>query len=307
MSEYILLTGGTGFVGSHLLEKLLNLNKKVILLKRSFSNTWRINEFIENENLILKDIDKENLDNIFKEHNIRGVFHLASFIERNPKLEDIGKMIETNISFPTRLLENSIKNNVKFFINTGTCMEYNLNNSPLSETSEIKPFNLYAATKISFENILKYYCENFDLKCSTLKLFTPYGPKDNESKITPYLIINSIKNNEILIKSPSKKLDFVYINDVVEAYICLMNKITTFSSYESFNIGTSIGTTIKELFKMIETYCGNNVNVHYENIENDKVWCSNKKIKNELKWNPETKLNEGIKITIDYYTQLYGN
>ena len=61
MSRYILLTGGTGFIGSHLLEELLNLDKKVIALKRSFSDTWRINEFIGNENLILKDIDKENL------------------------------------------------------------------------------------------------------------------------------------------------------------------------------------------------------------------------------------------------------
>ena len=304
MSKYILLTGGTGFVGSHLLEELLNLNKKVILLKRSFSNTWRINEFIKNKNLILKNIDEEKLDKIFKEYDIQGVFHLASFIERNPKLEDIGKMIETNISFPTQLLENSIKNDVKFFINTGTCMEYDLNNSPLSETSEIKPFNLYAASKISFENILKYYCENSDLKCSTVKLFTPYGPKDNESKITPYLIINSIRNNKILIKSPSKKLDFIYVKDVVEAYIHLMNKITTFNNYESFNIGTGIGTSIKDLLKIIEFYTGENKKVSYENVEDDQVWCSNEKIKGKINWNPTTKLEDGIKITIDYYNQL---
>ena len=70
MAKYMLLTGGTGFIGSHLLEELLNLNKKVILVKRSYSNAWRINEFKENENLILKDIDKENLNNIFNKYEI---------------------------------------------------------------------------------------------------------------------------------------------------------------------------------------------------------------------------------------------
>lgn len=303
MSKYILLTGGTGFVGSHLLEELLNSNKKVILLKRSFSNTWRINEFVENDNLVLKDIDKIDLNDIFNQYTVNGIFHLATFAQRSHESDAVKQMINSNIKFPTELLENSINSNVKFFINTGSFSEYELKNSPISETSKIKPFNLYASTKIAFEDILKFYCENYDLNCQTLKLFTPYGPKDDEIKITPYLIINSLKRKNILIKSPTKKLDFIYVKDVVDCYINLMKNIPNIPEYNSFNVGTGIGTTLTDILIMIESFLGKNENVKYDNLEDDQVWCSNNKINEYLNWNPKIKLKEGLKLTIEYYAQ----
>lgn len=305
MSKYILLTGGTGFVGSHLLEELLKLNKKVVLLKRSFSNTWRIDEFMDNENLILRDIDKENLEDIFNQYDIEGIFHLATFAQRLHESESVLEMINTNISFPTELLENSVNHNVRFFINTGSFSEYKLTNSPISETSQIESFNLYASTKTAFETILKFYANKYDLKCATLKLFTPYGPRDDEIKITPYLIINSIKKNDILIKSPNKKLDFIYVKDIVDSYIVAMNNISKLDSYESFNIGTGVGTTIKDVLGIIESNLGKNDNVIFGNLEDDQVWCSNEKIKSILNWRPKTKLEDGIKSTIKYYSNIY--
>lgn len=304
MSEYILLTGGTGFVGSHLLEKLLNLNKKAILLKRSFSDTWRINKFMGNENLIVKNIDEESVDEIFNQYAIAGIFHLASISQRELNSNIISKMIDSNIKFPTQLLENSITNNVKFFINTGSAYEYELNNPPISEKTKIKPFNLYASTKTAFEDILKFYSTKYDLNCSTLKLFTPYGPKDNENKITPYLIISSIKKEKIHIKSPNKTLDLTYIDDVTDSYITVMNNISKFNEYDSFNIGTGVGTRIKDLLEIIESNLGKNNNVTYGNLEDDQVWCSNKKINKKLGWNPKIKIEDGIKRTIDYYNKI---
>lgn len=304
MSEYILLTGGTGFIGSHLLEKLLNLNKKIILLKRSFSDPWRINKFMENENLIVKNIDEESVDEIFNQYSITGIFHLASISQRELNSNIISKMIDSNIKFPTQLLENSINNNVKFFINTGSVYEYKLNNPPISEKTKIKPFNLYASTKTAFEDILKFYSANYDLNCSTLKLFTPYGPKDNENKITPYLIISSMKKEKIHIKSPNKTLDLIYIDDVINSYIAVMNNISKFNEYDSFNIGTGVGTKIKDLLEIIESNLGKNKNVTYGNLEDDQIWCSNKKINKKLRWNPKIKIEDGIKCTIDYYNKI---
>lgn len=306
MSRYILLTGGTGFIGSNLLEELLNLNKKVILLKRSFSNTWRINEFIGNENLVLKDIDKENLKDIFGQYDIEGIFHLSSLIQRNHELDAINNIIDSNINFPTQLLENSVENDVEFFINTGTCLEYKSMNRPLKESDEIKPFNLYAASKVAFEDILKFYYDNYDLNCSTLKLFTPYGPKDNETKIMPYLITNSIKKNDIIIKSPEKRLDFIFIDDVVDSYISVMNNFSKLDEYESFNIGTGIGTSIKDVLEIIESYLGTNKNVTCGNLENDQICCCNDKIREKLNWMPKTDLKNGIEQTIGHYTHIYG-
>ena len=303
MKKYILLTGGTGFIGSHLLEKLLNENKKVILLKRTFSNTWRITNLLNNSNLIIKNINKEPINEIFNQYSIEGIIHLSAFSQRKHESDSVSEMIQANIEFPTNLLENSINNNSKYFINTGSFFEYELTNSPISETHKIKPFNLYGSTKIAFENILKYYSSNYDLKCSTLKLFTPYGPKDNINKIIPYLIINSLNNEKIHVKSPTKKLDFIYITDIINAYINLMDTILKFNKYESFNVGTSIGTSIEDVLSIIESYIGKPDNIVYSNVEDDQVWCSNEKIKEILKWSPKIDLKTGIEDTINYYYQ----
>lgn len=306
MSKYILITGGTGFVGSHILEELLTQNKKIILLKRSFSDTWRINEFLNNKNLIIKNIDKENLNNVFNQYNIEGIFHLATFTQREHTSNAISEMIKSNIEFPTQLLENSIKNNVKYFINTGSFFEYKLSESPISEKSAIESFNLYASTKIAFENILKFYSNNYALNCATLKLFTPYGPKDNEIKILPYLIINSIKKEKIFIKSPNKKLDFIFVKDIVDSYISTMNNFSKLQYYDSFNVGTGVGTSIIDILRIIESNLGKNKCVNYGNLEDEQVWCSNEKIKDKLNWKPKTNLEDGIKQTIQYYNRIYG-
>lgn len=298
-----MLTGGTGFIGSHLLEELLKQNKKVILLKRSFSNTWRIDKLLENENLILKNIDEEELGDIFSQYDIEGIFHLATYYIRSHRSDEISEMINTNINFPTQLLENAVNNDVKFFINTGTFSEYDLDSSPISEDSEFKAFNLYSSTKTAFEDILKYYHGKNGLTCATIKLFTPYGPKDDENKITPYLIIKSIKKEDILVKSPNKKLDFIYVADIVDSYISIMNNISKLEDYESFTLGTGIGTTLTDLLKIIETYLGKNDNVSYGDLEDNQVWCSNKKIKDKIGWSPKVTLEEGVKLTIDYYSQ----
>ena len=304
MSKHILLTGGTGFIGSNLVEELLNQNQKIIILKRSFSNTWRINEFFENDNLILKDIDKISLENIFSQYNIEGILHLAAFSQRTHKSHSVSEMIDSNIKFPTNLLEYSINSNCKYFINTGSFFEYEFSKTPIHENSKFKAFNLYGSTKIAFENILKYYSNNYDMKCCSLKLFTPYGPKDDVNKILPYLITNSIRKNNITIKSPNKKLDFIHVKDIANAYITVMNNIHKFNTYESYNIGTNISTSIKKVFIIIEKYLGKNDNVTFGNQEEDHIQCCNNKIKEELNWNYKINLEEGIKLTIDYYKKL---
>ena len=137
-----------------------------------------------------------------------------------------------------------------------------------------------------------------------MKLFTPYGPKDDEIKITPYLIISSIKKDNILIKSPEKKLDFIYVSDGVDSYIAAMNNISRLNEYNTFNVGTGMGTTIKDLLKIIEGYLGENENVEYGSLEDDQVWSSNEKLKSKLDWSPKTDLKKGIGHTIDYYKKM---
>ena len=305
--KYILLTGGTGFIGSQLAEKLLEQKENIILLKRSYSDTWRIDDYIDSfPNIELIDIDKNNIESIFGNYDIEGILHLATYYTKFHKSNDIADMIESNITFPTDLLENAVKNNCKYFINTGSFGEYSMEKIPIDENVKISPFNLYSSTKVAFEDILKYYNTEYSIKASTLKLFTPYGPKDDENKIIPYLIVNSIKGNKITIQSTSKKLDVVHVNDIIEAYIQTKNNIKKFNNYENFNIANGTSHSIKEIYSIVEEKLGK---AEVEFLESDlsEVKANIDKSKNMINWIPKVSLEEGLQLTIEYYKNKYGN
>lgn len=242
---------------------------------------------------------------MFNQYSIKGILHLATYYIKNHQSEDIYNMMNSNITFPTNLLENAIDNNVKYFINTGSFAEYSLNNIPITEKSKISPNNLYASTKVSFEEILKFYNNNYGIKASTLKLFTPYGPKDDENKIVPYIITNAIKNNKITIRSTSKKLDFVFVQDIINAFIKCMNSIKKFDSYESFNIASGSSYSNKEVYDIIESILGVQ-NVEFLESDTRPVETDISKINNFLNWEPEYNIEDGLKRTIDYYNLKYG-
>lgn len=304
MKKYILLTGGTGFIGSHLSEKLLEKNYRLIILKRSFSPIWRINHFMDDENLILCDTNKINLVDVFNNYCIEGVFHLAAAYIKNPSHEDILTTVKSNIEFPTELLNLASNNNVKYFINTGTFFEYSLDKLPLTESSNIDSLNFYSTSKIAFEDILKYYSKEYDIKSSTLKLYTPYGPRDDETKIIPYLILNTLNKQEVNINNPNNRLDIVHVYDIVEAYLKLKEHILSFKEYESFNVAKDINYSIEEIYNTIKF----NLNLETENIINENeipIFSNPTKIKNMLNWEPKISITEGINNTINFYKKKY--
>ncbi len=306
MKKTLLLTGGTGFIGSHLAERLIEENYELIILKRSFSPTWRIDSLIEenNDNLVLFDTDKSNLENVFNNFSIEGIFHLATAYIKNPTHEEILTTVQSNIAFPTELLDLSVKNDVKYFINTGTFFEYSLENLPLTEYSKISPYDFYSTSKVSFEEILKYYYKEYDFHASTLKLYTPYGPRDDETKIIPYLIINTLKQQKIKINNPQHRLDIVHVYDIVDAYIKLKDNILKFKDYETFNVAKDINYSLEEIYNTIKF----NLNMGEKHEINEKeiaMFSNPKKIKNSLNWEPKIDIGEGIKNTINYYKNKY--
>lgn len=304
MDNFLLLTGGTGFIGSQVLKNLLEKKEKVLVLKRPTSNTWRINSLIEKYSDNLKFINSKDIDDAFLNYNIEGIFHLATYYTKFHKTNDINDMISSNVTFPTTLLENSINHEVEFFLNTGSFIEYSLNQVPITENSKIYPSNLYATTKVAFENILKFYCNEYDLKGCTLKLTNSYGPMDDESKIIPYLISNTVQKKKIIIQSSSREMDFVFVDDIAKAFIKAKENINKINNYECFNIASGESNTIRSIYEKVKDLIGE-TDVEFHESGMDKVKADNSKAKNVLGWNPLTNLDEGLKITTKYYCKKY--
>ncbi|MBI5680827.1 MAG: NAD(P)-dependent oxidoreductase [Methanobacterium sp.] len=306
MNKTVLVTGGTGFIGSHVIERLLEDKFDVILLKRSYSDVWRVKnilEYIQSYN-----IDEIKLEDIFKKEDIDSIFHIAAYYKKFHSSNDLDSLISSNITFPVKLLELSNEYNVNHFINTGTFFEYSNKPLPVTEENTKTPFNLYAMTKIVFESILKTYATKKEIKATTLNLFSTYGPKDNEYKLFPQLIKAALKEEEIKLSQGFQKLDFVYVKDIASAYMQCMNNMDSLPNYDAINIGNGFPYSIREIVSVIEEILGKPIGKIWGNPAEEEIditFASKDKSSSILKWAPKYSLHNGLNETITYYRDEY--
>ncbi len=299
----ILLTGATGFLGSHLLRALLKNNYKVIILKRSTSDIWRIKKLL-NQGVVIYDVNMITLDKIFLDNDIDIIIHLATLYSKLDDNVDIKGMFEVNITLPSQLLELGVEYGIKCFINTGTFFEYECLNLPIAENSKIKPLNLYSKTKIAFESILKQYSNKITIR--TLRIFSPYGEKDND-KLIPMIIQKALKCEKIFLSDGLQKLDFIFVSDVINAYLGVLESIDSRYNYRIYNIGSGNTTSVREIVSIVEQQLEKNIDKVWSNpIATDRpvVIADIKRAKKELNWQPEISIHQGISKTIKYYRRF---
>ncbi|MEM3713879.1 MAG: NAD(P)-dependent oxidoreductase [Nitrososphaeria archaeon] len=303
----VLLTGANGFIGSHIIDNLVKDKiYEIGITLRNSSDIWRIKEHIQKiERFFVDEID---IDEIISNFRPDIVIHLAVYYKKHHTYDDIDEMLGTNVIFPTKILDSMIKNNVQFFINTGTFTEYSVDQNDLTTQSQITPANLYSATKVSFEDILKFYVSNYNLKAVTLKLFAPYGYKDNRKKLIPYLI-NCALSGKIAETSPGDQIwDFIYVKDVADAYMKSINYLmNSHQNYSTFNIGSGESHSIKEIAEIISSL-GKKLQVNWGAISYDEseifyVKADITSSRNILKWWPKYNIKEGISETYEWYKE----
>mgnify|MGYP001565893164 CR=1 FL=1 len=304
----ILVTGATGFIGSHLVRKLLNLQHKVFISVRPSSNTSRINNI--SDKLIKIDIDSSlnGIHETFKKNKIDGIIHLATYYRKEDSTKEIENMNNINIIFPTRLLNMAKEHGISFFINTGTCFEYAPSLRHIDENSIIKPFNYYALTKFKFEEKLIKSTKGSSLKAFTLKLFFPYGEQDN-NKLIKLLIESLILKREFHVTKGGQYLSYTYVEDIVNAFILALNHILIAqNNYDIFNIG---GAPIKvsNIFDILEEISAAKGLIardkEYPQNEIMSMFTNSEKAKKELGWKQKWSLKEGLQKTYSYYLTHY--
>lgn len=230
----ILLTGATGFLGSHLFKFWLSEGHSLIILKRSSSSLDRIKEF--QSKIISYDIDLVSLEIAFLENKIDAVVHLAAAYGRND--ESDFQLVQTNTLFPLNLLEESIKNGVKYFINTSSSLPHNINAYSRSK----KHFNEWLMTKNEVIHIIDLELEYF------------YGYGDSEWKFLT-MILKKLLHNEPSIDFTSglQRRDFIYIDDVINAYDIVLSRIENIESGTKISVGSGLAYPIKD----VVTLCKN--------------------------------------------------
>lgn len=294
-NKTVMLTGGTGFLGSYLLKQLLAQKFNVILLKRSFSNVSRIKRVI-NETTVC-DIDITDLDEIFRENQIDVIIHCATNYGRKDK--DRFKIVSDNFLFPLRLLELSIKyNNAATFINTDTIFDRSVND--------------YALAKKQFKDWLERSSEY--KKCINISLEQFYGPYDDTTKFVTFLIDKLLsKVKYIDFTKGEQKRAFVYIDDVVNAFMTILNHSNSLENgFYEFEVGGCKKEKIRNIIELTKKITGNQSTelrfgkVPYR-INDLKDIVVNTSSLETLGWKQKVSLEEGIKMTVEKERQNRGN
>lgn len=215
----ILITGGTGFIGRHLIQALLNKQEVFLLSRREVKI-----QGIPDENIFVFNDNIPSLKNFINQNKIQGVIHLAAYYVAEHKAEDLKNLILSNILLGTSILEAIVNTEVKWFINIGTIWQ-NYNVRPYSD--EYNPVNLYAATKQAFLTIAKYYEETTDIKFVTLKLCDTYGEGDTRRKIINLFWENAKSGNLLEMSEGEQLIDIVHVQTVIKGINKLIEKISS--------------------------------------------------------------------------------
>ena len=227
MQKKILLTGATGFLGSYLLESFISQGFEIVILKRTTSDTWRIVHLLDKVKFY--NIDEINLKAIFEKFEPEIIVHTACSYGR--KNETIIDVVNTNLIFGLQLLEESIKINVKTFINTDSLLPKNIND--------------YSLSKAQFTDWLKI--RSNQIQVINFKIEHMYGVKDDDKKFIPWLIKEMIRGDGIInLTSGIQKRDFVYVTDVINAYNLIIQKSVLLPLWNEFDVGTNTFTEVKE-------------------------------------------------------------
>ena len=300
----VIVTGGCGFIGSHLTEKLINLGYKVIVIDNlSTGRLENISNFKNKLKFYKLDIKYQNrIEHLFKDIDI--VFHCAALADIVPSIQKPKKYHESNVTGSLNVVSSCVKYNVKKIIYTASSSCYGINNNtPTSEDEKINPEYPYALTKYLGEQIILHWSKVYKLNCISLRLFNVYGPKSRTSgtygAMFGTFLTQKLFNQPFTVVGNGKQTrDFTYVSDIVDALIAAAkSKI----KLDVMNVGSGESVSVNRIIKLLK---GKSVKIPKRPGEPNITFADIRKIRRKLKWKPKIKIEKGIKFllnNIDYW------
>lgn len=301
----ILITGATGFLGSHLAKRLVKEGAKVHVWVRPSSSLWRLREIQERLSLHVVDLcDQISVNNACQKINPEIVYHLAAYGVHYQQ-QDIKQALDTNVMGTVNLIRGLRGTACKKFVHTSTFAEYGHKDHPIRETDSLEPEGIYASTKAATSLIAPAIAEQSGLPLLIMRLYTVYGPFESEDKFVPYIILSLLNGKAPKLTTCRQVRDYIYVEDVVEAYL----KAADISIDEplTLNIGSGIPITLRDLVQNILKFF-NDGEVLFGAVPHRKkeIWqayADITKAREVSGWVAKTPLEEGILKTVEWFKQ----
>lgn len=310
-TKNILVTGGAGFIGSHLVDRLINEGYHVVVVDNLSSGK---KEYLNPKAMFYKtDVRNKNIFQILEKEKISGVFHFAAQPIVEKAYESPLETLETNIMGTANVLEACRqKGDLEFVVVVSSDKAYGkARKLPYREEFPLKGDHPYDVSKSAADLIAQTFFSTYGLPVVITRFSNVFGPRDiNFSRIIPGILEAVIKNKEFLIRSDGKMIrEYIYVKDVVDGCMELAHKIQKIPG-EAFNFGSANILSVVDVIKKIEKILGQKIRCDILNIAKNEIpeqYLDWTKAKEKLGWEPATSFEKGIAETYNWYKEYFKN
>ena len=303
----IMISGANGFIGSNLVKKMFEEGHDVYALINDMGNLWRLKDLIHKITILNLDVtNRSKTFDIFNRVKPEVVLHTAAKNINNLEKNKI-KIFDVNLYGTMNLLDASDSVETSTFVNTGTVFEYGAKQLPITEEDKLTPNTDYSISKAFATEYCLFKSKLSKMNIRTLRLFTPYGYFEDKFRLIPYILASLLKNKKMYLSNPLNVRDFVFIEDVMEAYSSVISANLE-ENGEIFNIGYGVQHSVNDVIKISGDLVGITPQISWGKMgrpgDESKVWQADiTKARNLLHWNPKIHIKEGISKTLEWIKQ----
>ena len=300
-----LVTGATGFVGANLARRLLSEGHELHVLARPDHTSWRIEEIRGDVRMHTVSIeDVEGVERAVRSIRPDWVFHLAAYGGYSWQ-NDLWQMVRTNIHGTAALLSACLATGFEAFVNTSSSSEYGFKDYAPAETEALDPNSSYAVTKASATMFCRQAAVSRRVHLPTLRLYSVFGPYEDPGRLLPTLLMHGARGTLPPLVAPEVARDFVYIDDVCDAYL-LAARTPTDEWGPVYNVGTGVQSTVRNAVEIARQSMVIAVEPSWGSIANyawdATIWVSdNRKIRAALGWQPRHTFEEGFLRMLEWF------
>lgn len=312
-NKRVLVTGAGGFIGSHLVETLLEMSADVIAFVRYNSrNDWGALEFLSKEQLSSLTVemgdlrDADAVRRTMKDADI--VFHLGALVGIPYSYVNPREVVDVNMTGTLNILQAGVELQPERIVHTSTSEIFGTAQYvPIDEKHPINPQSPYAASKAGADFLALSFYRSFDLPVSILRPFNTYGPRQSARAVIPTIITQALTTNIVRLGNLTSTRDLTFVKDTVKGFIKLAESSVV---GQTINIGSNFEISIGDLAKKIVELIGKDIEIFSEEkrkrppkSEVERLRIDNSKAKKIIGWEPTTSLEEGLRKTIDWISQ----
>ena len=305
----VLVTGGAGFIGSHVVDRLVEEGHHVVVVDNLSSGKRKnVNRAA---NLYKLDIQSGRIERVFRNERPNVVIHLAAQISVRRSVEDPVFDAQVNVLGTMNVLQQAVRHGARkvVFSSSGGAIYGEQETYPAPESHATKPLSPYGISKLCGENYLSYFQRISGIQVVSLRYANVYGPRqdpEGEAGVVAIFIQKMLNNEQPIINGNGRQTrDFVFVDDVAEANLAALGQ----DSQGVYNVGTGAETSINELFRMLASLMGSackEVHGPAKSGEQMRSVIDPSKIRQELGWDPKAELTDGLKKTVAFFREKMG-